>query len=94
VLGATAGIWDVPTVDAAVEGLVGPVLRRGEAERAALLLGAVSALLHGTGASRAPQAAPVAAAARAEIGDPAFELAFAEGAGLSREQALALIAAG
>ncbi|MCW3814047.1 winged helix-turn-helix domain-containing protein [Micromonospora sp. DR5-3] len=91
VLGATLGVWDVPTVGAAVEGLVGPVLRRGAAERAALLLGAVSALLHGTGAGEAARAAPVAAAARAEIGDATFERAFARGAGLGREQALALL---
>ncbi|MGR6319841.1 BTAD domain-containing putative transcriptional regulator [Micromonospora soli] len=91
VLGATLGVWDVPTVGAAVEGLVRPALRRGEAERAALLLGAASALLRGTGAAPAAQAAPVAAAARAEIGDARFERAFVLGAGLDREQALALL---
>ncbi|MFE9657364.1 BTAD domain-containing putative transcriptional regulator [Micromonospora sp. NPDC006431] len=91
VLGATLGVWDVPTVGAAVAGLVGPVLRRGEAERAALLLGSVSALLRGTGAGEAAQAAPVAAEARAQLGDGAFERAFARGAGLGRERALALL---
>ncbi|MFI6265448.1 BTAD domain-containing putative transcriptional regulator [Micromonospora sp. NPDC051006] len=94
VIAATVGVWDVPTVGAAVEGLVAPVLRRGEGERAALLLGAASALLSDTGAAGAAQGTPVAAAARARIGDLTFDRAFARGAGLGREQAVALLAAG
>ncbi|MFC3501600.1 BTAD domain-containing putative transcriptional regulator [Micromonospora krabiensis] len=94
VLGATLGVWDVPTAGAAVEGLVGPVLRRGDGERAALLLGAAAALLRGTGAGDATEVAPVAAATRATIGDTAFDRAFAQGAGLDREQAAELLDVG
>ncbi|TDC37589.1 tetratricopeptide repeat protein [Micromonospora sp. 15K316] len=91
VLGATVGMWDAPTVSAAVDGLIGPVLRRGEGDRAALLLGAVSAVLVGTGAEPAAQAAAVTGATRAGIGAERFGREFTRGAALGRERALALL---
>ncbi|MGK5739427.1 BTAD domain-containing putative transcriptional regulator [Micromonospora sp. URMC 103] len=94
VLGATIGMWDVPTVGAAVEGLVAPVLRRGEDGRAAVLLGAAAAVLRGTGAEAAADGVPVAAATRAALGAARFAREFARGAALDREQALALLSAG
>ncbi|MET7750470.1 BTAD domain-containing putative transcriptional regulator [Micromonospora sp. NPDC005367] len=90
-LGATVGMWDAPTVSAAVDGLIGPVLRRGDGDRAALLLGAVSAVLTGTGAEAVAHAAAVTGSARAEIGADRFERAFTRGAELGRERALALL---
>ncbi|MBE1489884.1 AfsR/SARP family transcriptional regulator [Plantactinospora soyae] len=88
VLVATQGIWEPATISAAVEGLVGPVLRDGDAERAALLLGAVAALQ--TGVSAAAAAAPVADATRARLGDAAYERILAQGSGMTRDQALAV----
>ncbi|RKN35488.1 BTAD domain-containing putative transcriptional regulator [Micromonospora musae] len=91
VLGATVGMWDTPVVSAAVDGLIGPVLRRGEGDRAALLLGAVSAVLVGSGAEPAAQAAAVTGATRAGIGVERFGREFGRGAALDRGRALALL---
>ncbi|WP_328853618.1 winged helix-turn-helix domain-containing protein [Micromonospora globbae] len=92
VLGATASIWDLPTLAAAVEGLVGPVLRRGEAERAALLLGAVAAVQR-DGAPDAASQAPAHAATRERLGAARFDRQFHRGAALDRDEALALLTA-
>ncbi|SCG40198.1 ATP-binding protein [Micromonospora humi] len=94
VLTATVGVWDVPTVLAAVDGLLRPLLDAGGHERAARLLGATSALLAGTGAADAPGRAPVADALRAHLGAAAFAAAFSRGAGLTRPRAVALLNAG
>ncbi|MEV1331307.1 BTAD domain-containing putative transcriptional regulator [Micromonospora costi] len=91
VLGATIGMWDAPTVGAAVEGLIGPVLRRDGAARAALLLGAATAALRGTGTDTAVEGTQVAAETRAGLGGERFAREFARGAALDREQALALL---
>lgn len=89
VLVSTQGIWEQETVSTAVEGLVGPVLRDGDAERAALLLGAIAVLQ--AGAASATGAGPVADATRARLGGAAYERIVARGAGMSREQASALL---
>ncbi|MFJ8579880.1 BTAD domain-containing putative transcriptional regulator [Micromonospora sp. NPDC093277] len=89
VLGATAGAWDPPVLTAALEGLAGPVLRRGADERAAVLLGALTALL--PGAVAAAHATSVAAVARDRLGDTAYEHAFARGAAMGRPEATALL---
>ncbi|AVT35471.1 BTAD domain-containing putative transcriptional regulator [Plantactinospora sp. BB1] len=91
VLGATAGVWELSTLTIAVEGVVGPVLQDGDADRAAVLLGAVVALQAGFGSAAAIDAAPVAVATRARLGDPAYRRLLARGAALSREAALAAL---
>ncbi|MDG4787584.1 BTAD domain-containing putative transcriptional regulator [Micromonospora sp. WMMD1102] len=91
VLGATVGVWELATLTTAVDGLVGPVLRDGDAERAGLLLGAVAVLRDDPGAEAAIDAAPVAEAVRARLGDPAYQRLRERGASLSSEQALALL---
>ncbi|MFU8850770.1 BTAD domain-containing putative transcriptional regulator [Micromonospora sp. SL1-18] len=92
VLGATVGAWDPPLLTAALEGLAGPVLRRGADERAVVLLGALTALL--PGAVAAAHATPMAAVARDRLGDTAYERAFARGAAMGRPEATALLDAG
>ncbi|MFD2765341.1 BTAD domain-containing putative transcriptional regulator [Micromonospora eburnea] len=92
VLGVTVGAWDPPLLTAALEGLAGPVLRRGADERAVVLLGALTTLL--PGAVAAAHATPVAAVARSRLGDTAYELAFARGAAMGRPEATALLDAG
>ncbi|MEN3608435.1 BTAD domain-containing putative transcriptional regulator [Plantactinospora sp. ZYX-F-223] len=91
VLRATVGVWELSTLTIAVDGLVGPVLRRGDAERAGLLLGAIAVLQVGVGSAGAIDAAPVAAATRARLGDPAYQRVLARGAALTREEALATL---
>lgn len=88
----TVGAWDPPLLTAALEGLAGPVLRRGADERAVVLLGALTTLL--PGAVAAAHATPVAAVARSRLGDTAYELAFARGAAMGRPEATALLDAG
>ncbi|MFY1692739.1 BTAD domain-containing putative transcriptional regulator [Plantactinospora sp. WMMB782] len=91
VLGAAVGVWELATLTTAVDGLVGPVLRDGDVERAGLLLGAVAVLRDDPGVDAAIDAAPVAEAVRARLGDPAYQRLRERGASLSREQALALL---
>ncbi|WP_372441436.1 AfsR/SARP family transcriptional regulator [Plantactinospora mayteni] len=91
VLGATVGVWELSTLTVAVDGLVGPVLRTGGAERAGVLLGAIAVLQNGVGSAGAIDAAPVAAATRTRLGDPAYRRVLARGAALTREQALAAL---
>ncbi|MEU1762276.1 ATP-binding protein [Micromonospora sp. NPDC005686] len=91
VLTAGAGVWDVPVVAAAADGLAGPLLRAGDHETAARLLGAAAALLAGTGAADAPAGTPTAATLRERLGEAAFTSPYAQGAGLPRQRALALL---
>ncbi|MEQ4305173.1 BTAD domain-containing putative transcriptional regulator [Plantactinospora sp. B6F1] len=91
VLGATVGVWELSTLTIAVDGLVGPVLRDGDADRAGLLLGAVAALQSGFGIAAAIDAAPIAVTLRARLGDPAYRRLLARGAALTREEALAAL---
>ncbi|GLW66163.1 SARP family transcriptional regulator [Actinomadura rubrobrunea] len=72
----------------AVVGLAGVALREGDAERAAFLLGAAAALQSGA-AARTPDAARVTAEARELLGEAAFSAAFARGAALTPDEALA-----
>ncbi|MFY1671200.1 AfsR/SARP family transcriptional regulator [Plantactinospora sp. WMMB334] len=89
VLGAATSVWEFSTLTIAVDGLVGPVLRDGDIERAALLLGAIAALQ--PGGRGAIDAARVGAATRGRLGDPAYRRALARGAALTRQDALALL---
>ncbi|WP_433496147.1 ATP-binding protein [Micromonospora sp. CA-248089] len=91
VLTAGVGVWDVPVVAAAADGLAGPLLRAGDPESAARLLGAAAALLAGTGAADAPAGTPTAVTLREHLGEAAFATAYARGAGLPRQRALALV---
>ncbi|MET9302025.1 BTAD domain-containing putative transcriptional regulator [Micromonospora aurantiaca] len=91
VLTAGVGVWDVPVVAAAADGLAGPLLRDGDPESAARLLGAAAALLAGTGAADAPAGTPTAATLREHLGEAAFATAYARGADLPRQRALALV---
>ncbi|MEV4817517.1 ATP-binding protein [Micromonospora tulbaghiae] len=91
VLTADAGVWDAPVVAAAADGLAGPLLRDGDHEAAARLLGAAAALLAGTGAADAPAGTPTAATLRERLGEAAFTTAYAGGANLPRQRALALL---
>ncbi|MER7993032.1 ATP-binding protein [Micromonospora chalcea] len=91
VLTAGVGVWDVPVVAAAADGLAGPLLRDGDPESAARLLGAAAALLAGTGAADAPAGTPTAVELRKHLGEAAFATAYAGGADLPRQRALALV---
>ncbi|MFC0097264.1 BTAD domain-containing putative transcriptional regulator [Micromonospora marina] len=91
VLTADDGVWDAPVVAAAVDGLAGPLLRDGDHESAARLLGAAAALLAGTAAADAPAGTPAAATLRERLGEAAFTTAYARGADLPRQRALALL---
>ncbi|MEU4664466.1 hypothetical protein AB0F83_22225, partial [Micromonospora chalcea] len=71
--------------------LAGPLLRDGDPESAARLLGAAAALLAGTGAADAPAGTPTAVELREHLGEAAFATAYAGGADLPRQRALALV---
>ncbi|MPZ83547.1 MAG: hypothetical protein GEV28_25395, partial [Actinophytocola sp.] len=74
----------------AVEGLAGAALLTDGAERAALLLG-VAVALRGTALTGDPDVARVAAAARDLAGAQAFAQAYARGAAMTPDQALATL---
>jgi predicted ATPase/DNA-binding SARP family transcriptional activator len=74
----------------AAEGLAGVALLEGDGRAAARLLGAGRALRGGS-IEGDPDVARVAAAARATLGDPAYDRAFDEGAALPQHEALALL---
>lgn len=80
---------------AAVEILAGSIGMTGQLRRAALLLGAVDADYTRTGAFRQPADAPeinqILAILRAQLGDDAFQAAWAEGQQMTLEQAAANI---
>jgi predicted ATPase len=73
-----------------VEGLAGLALFDDDGERAALLLGAGSAL-RGMSVAGDPDVARVARRAKALIGDEAYASAFERGTAMPREEALALV---
>jgi predicted ATPase/DNA-binding SARP family transcriptional activator len=77
---------------AAAEALAGVALLEGDPEHAALLLG-VGRLLRGSSVAGDPDVARVSAAAKARIGEEAFELAYQQGAAMTRDQALATLGA-
>ena len=81
---------DVRAVAVVAEGLAGVALGSGDAERAAVLLGAGTAL-RGMSVAGDPDVARVAAGVRERIGAEAYASAFERGAGMSREEALALL---
>ncbi|WP_329256371.1 winged helix-turn-helix domain-containing protein [Actinoallomurus sp. NBC_01490] len=74
----------------AVEGLAGVAVLRGDGERAATLLGA-GAALRGISVAGDPDIARVARRAGELIGEAAYAAAFARGATMAREEALALV---
>ncbi|GII05234.1 AfsR/SARP family transcriptional regulator [Planobispora takensis] len=79
------------TLAAAVAGaLCGVALLEGEDERAALLLGTAAAL-RGTALAPDAEAVRLESAARARLGDTAFDKAFEHGASATREQAWAVL---
>nr|WP_055506713.1 BTAD domain-containing putative transcriptional regulator [Nonomuraea pusilla] len=80
-----------PHAAGAMEGLAGVAALRGDHERAALLLGAARAL-RGIPRVGDPDVAAVEDAARARLGGERYARAHAEGARLTREEALALAA--
>ncbi|MEU9023353.1 BTAD domain-containing putative transcriptional regulator [Actinomadura sp. NPDC048394] len=77
----------------AAVGLGGAALAEGDAERAARLVG-VAALLRGPQVPGDADAERVEADARAALGDARYEAAFAEGAALGRDEALAMLDVG
>ncbi|ROT27266.1 BTAD domain-containing putative transcriptional regulator [Micromonospora sp. HM5-17] len=91
VLVAPLGLWEEATLRTALEGWLGPVLRDGDPERAGLLLGAVTAVRGAAGSAAIVAGTPVAGAVRERLGDAAYERLFAQGAALSRTEAIALI---
>ncbi|GIH90330.1 BTAD domain-containing putative transcriptional regulator [Planobispora siamensis] len=79
------------TLAAAVAGaLSGVALLEGDDERAALLLGTAAAL-RGTAVAPDAEAVRLESAARARLGDAAFEKAFGQGTSATGEQALAVL---
>jgi predicted ATPase/DNA-binding SARP family transcriptional activator len=76
----------------AAEGLAGVALLRGDGERAATLLGAGTAL-RGISVAGDPDVARVARGAGKLIGEAAYTSAFARGAAMGREEALAFVGA-
>jgi predicted ATPase/DNA-binding SARP family transcriptional activator len=92
VLSAVPGTTGRTVPPAAAEALAGVALLEGDGKRAALLLG-VGRALRGSSVAGDPDVARVAAAAKALIGDAAYEQVHRQGAELPREQALALLGA-
>ncbi|MFL6051429.1 MAG: BTAD domain-containing putative transcriptional regulator [Actinoallomurus sp.] len=86
------GHGDLRIMAFAAEALAGTVVRRGDGERAAVLLGA-GAALRGLSLAGDPDVARVADRVRALIGEEAFTGARARGAAMSREEAVALLTA-
>ncbi|MGC7093023.1 BTAD domain-containing putative transcriptional regulator [Amycolatopsis lurida] len=81
-LGAPVSARDHTAAADAVDGLAGIALRNGEPERAAFLLGAAVAL-RGVAVAGDLDVARIAAAAREDLGDEAFDRAYARGQALS-----------
>ncbi|WP_174550862.1 BTAD domain-containing putative transcriptional regulator [Actinomadura latina] len=77
---------------AAATGLAGVAVADGKGERAALLLG-VGRALRGMPAADDPDVERVASAARALLGDAAYEDAYRRAAALPRDRAIALLTA-
>ncbi|MFB4295525.1 BTAD domain-containing putative transcriptional regulator [Actinomadura sp. NTSP31] len=78
---------------AAAVGLGGAALAEGDAKRAALLAG-VASTLRGAQVPGDDDAGRVEADARAVLGDAGYDAAFAEGAALTRDEALAMLNVG
>ncbi|GGT06070.1 hypothetical protein GCM10010156_74480 [Planobispora rosea] len=89
-LAAAAGHQNTAMLAALAEALSGVALLDGDGDRAALLLGAGTAL-RGTTAAADADVARLTAAARARLGGAAFEETFTRGASMAREEALALL---
>lgn len=75
----------------AAAGLAGAVLTGGDAERAALMLGAAARTLRGANVVGDTDIGRVSSGARAAAGDASYEAAYARGAELTREEALTLL---
>ncbi|MFF5206370.1 BTAD domain-containing putative transcriptional regulator [Streptosporangium sp. NPDC000396] len=87
-LAATAG--PLPEGAHAVEALAGIALLEGDVTTAATLLGAATALRR-MNVWQDPEVARIASAARAALGEQAYEAAYDEGVRLSHEDALRLV---
>jgi tetratricopeptide (TPR) repeat protein len=77
---------------AMAEGLADVALLEGDAEQAALLLGA-GTVLRGASVPGDPDIARVAAATTARLGEAAYQRAYRRGAAMTYEQALAVLGA-
>jgi predicted ATPase/DNA-binding SARP family transcriptional activator len=91
-LTGTLGLSSLPPLGDAVEGLVRLDLGDGDGQRAALLLGAVTALLRGVTVAGSAELARITADTKALLGDAVHDPAFARGAVMTHEQALDVIA--
>ncbi|MDN3356681.1 BTAD domain-containing putative transcriptional regulator [Actinomadura sp. DC4] len=89
-LALSAGYGDLRAVADVAEGMAGVALCSKDGERAALLLGAGTAL-RGMSVAGDPDVARVAGGARELIGDAAYASAFERGAELPSQEALALL---
>ncbi|RCV49573.1 BTAD domain-containing putative transcriptional regulator [Marinitenerispora sediminis] len=89
--GPLAGPNALLVAPTAVEALAGVALLRGDGRQAARLLG-TGRVLRGCAVAADPDVGRVTAAARALVGDTAFEHAHRTAAELTREQALAVLA--
>ncbi|MDX2703095.1 BTAD domain-containing putative transcriptional regulator [Streptomyces sp. PA03-6a] len=85
--GVEHGARDLPLAANLADAFAGLALAEGDPARAAELLGVASAL-RGTEVPAGPDAARTEGAARAALGDPAHQEAYARGAGLPADRAL------
>ncbi|WP_329110945.1 winged helix-turn-helix domain-containing protein [Micromonospora sp. NBC_01699] len=86
------GLASLPPVGGAVDGLVRLQLDDADPARAAVLLGAVTALLAGVPVAGATELTRIEERTRARLGDAVYVPSFASGAALSRDQALRVVA--
>ncbi|MEV4186821.1 AfsR/SARP family transcriptional regulator, partial [Streptosporangium canum] len=89
---AASGQRDMTTAALVTEVLSGVALLEGDGERAAMLLGAGTAV-RGTAVAGDADVARLRAAAREALGDEGYEKAYERGVSLTREEALALAGA-
>jgi ATP/maltotriose-dependent transcriptional regulator MalT len=82
---------DMPIVAMIAQSLAGLVLAEGDPERAALLLGAATALRGAPDRSGSDDVVRTEERARRALGDPAYEEAYARGLALSHDAAVTLV---
>ncbi|MEU1737002.1 BTAD domain-containing putative transcriptional regulator [Streptosporangium sp. NPDC020145] len=92
-LASTADLHNVTMTALVVELMSGVALLEGDPARAALLLGAGTAV-RGTASAGDVDVVRLAGAARRALGDRAYEEAYGQGARMTREEALAMTGAG
>ncbi|WP_188190209.1 BTAD domain-containing putative transcriptional regulator [Nonomuraea sp. SYSU D8015] len=87
-LGTAVGSEDVPVIGAVLVGLADLAARRGDHDRAAVLLGGAAAMAPGPGLSRADLSAITRAVAD-RLGQAALDRLFARGRAMDREELIA-----